>query len=70
MVNDQSFHHACLLYEALESLLGDWYLYSLSEIGRDDINEGSAQSGMKILKSLQMYRAEDKQGLAIAQREK
>lgn len=65
---DQEFHHACVLYEALENMLGDWYLFSLNEISREDINEGSSRSAMKILKRLQQYRAQDMKPLAIGQK--
>lgn len=67
-MNDQSYHHACQLFTALENLLGDWYLFSLAEITRDDINDGSAREAMKILKQLQEYRADDMTSLAIGQK--
>lgn len=57
------------LYEALENMLGDWYLFSLAEITRDDINEGSAHDAMKVLKRLQEHRVKDK-SLAIGQRQR
>lgn len=54
------------LYDALENLMGDWYLFCLSEITRDDINAGSSHDAMKLLKRLQRYRVKDKT-LAIGQ---
>lgn len=56
------------LYEALENLLGDWYLFSLAEINRDQVNEGSARNAMRVLKRLQQYRRDDLTVLAIGQK--
>lgn len=67
-MSDQSYNDACVLYGALENMLGDWYLFSLGEINRDAINEGSARDAMKVLKRLQQYRAGDMQPLAIGQK--
>lgn len=55
------------LYEALENLQGDWYLYCLNEIGREDVNKSSSHEAMKLLKRLQWrYRAEELREHAIA----
>lgn len=63
--------HAEQLYAALENMLGDWYLFNLAEITRDDICEGSAHDAMKILKRFQhYYRADDLRHVAIACRPK
>lgn len=68
MTNEQ--YDAMDLFEALENFLGDWYLFCLGEIGRDQINEGSSREAMKILKRLQgRYRVKDK-SLAIGQKPK
>lgn len=57
------------LFDALENMLGDWYLFCLNEVTRDDINEGSAREAMKVLKRLQRHRVKDK-SLAIGQKSK
>lgn len=68
MTNEE--YGAMDLFEALENMLGDWYLFCLAEISRDQVNEGSARETMKILKRLQgRYRVKDK-SLAIGQKPK
>jgi len=53
------------LYEALENLLGDLYLFGLAEIKLEDIQAGSAADAMKILKQSQGYRKAELQSVAI-----
>lgn len=68
MTNEE--YDAMDLFDALENMLGDWYLFCLNEVTRDDICEGSAREAMKILKRLQgRYRVKDK-SLAIGQKSK
>lgn len=59
------------LYAALENMLGDWYLFCLNKISRDDVNAESAHDAMKVLKRLQgRYRAPNLQSVAIATKPK
>jgi hypothetical protein len=59
------------LFEALENFQGDWYLYCLGEISREDVNAASSREAMKLLKRLQYkYRAEELHQFAIATKPK
>jgi hypothetical protein len=57
---------AKVLYEALENLLGDLYLFGLAEIALEDIQAGSARDAMRVLKRMQQYRDRELQSVAIA----
>lgn len=61
-------HKACCeaLYEALENLAGDLFLFELAEIKLDDISEGSQRDALKLLKRLQQYRSDHLTYEAIA----
>jgi hypothetical protein len=61
-------HKACCeaLYQALENLAGDIFLFGLAEIKLDDISEGSQRDALKLLKRLQAYRADGLRHEAIA----
>jgi hypothetical protein len=61
-------HKACCeaLYQALEKLAGDIFLFGLAEIKLDDISEGSHRDALKLLKRLQQYRSDYLKHVAIA----
>lgn len=66
-MSNETMNDAKALYEVLENMLSDLYLFGLAEIKLEDIQAGSAHDAMKTLKRLQYkYRGSELRTLAIA----